>query len=84
MYTLQWCRFSCERKCKILINIEEQKMDKDRSEGKGKKVTGSIKKGVGKVTGNRRLEDEGRAEKTGGKVQNKVGEVKDKARDKLK
>lgn len=59
-------------------------MDKDRSEGTGRKVTGSLKKGLGKVTGNKKLENEGRAEKTGGKVQNKVGEVKDKARAKVR
>ena len=44
-------------------------MDKDRSEGTGKKATGSLKKGVGKITGNKKLENEGKAEKTGGKAQ---------------
>jgi uncharacterized protein YjbJ (UPF0337 family) len=59
-------------------------MDKDRSEGKGKRVTGSIKEGVGKATRNRRLEDEGKVEKTGGKLQDHIGKGKDKMRDTLK
>ncbi len=56
-------------------------VDKDRSAGAGRKVTGSIKEGVGKATGNKHLENEGKAEKTAGKVQNKVGGAKDKLRD---
>lgn len=59
-------------------------MDKDRTAGTGKKITGAIKEGLGKITGNKQLENEGKMEKTGGKVQNKVGETKDKVRDKLK
>lgn len=59
-------------------------VDKDRTAGGAKKVTGKIKEGVGKVTGNRRLEDEGKIEKTGGKVQGKVGQAKDKLRSKVK
>lgn len=59
-------------------------MDKDRIAGGAKKITGRIKEGVGKVTGNRRLEDEGKIEKTGGKIQDKVGQVKDKLRNKGK
>lgn len=55
-------------------------MDEDRSKGTGKKIIGSIKETVGKVTGNQKLEDEGRMHKGEGRVQNKVGETKDKVR----
>ena len=58
-------------------------MDKDRVEGAGKKVKGSIKEGVGKVTGDTKTEAEGRADKTEGKVQNAVGGAKDAVREKL-
>jgi uncharacterized protein YjbJ (UPF0337 family) len=58
-------------------------MDKDRTEGIGHQVKGAIKEGVGKVTGDARTEAEGAAEKTGGKVQNAVGGVKDTVRDAL-
>lgn len=59
-------------------------MDKDRTAGTSKKITGAIKQGVGKLTGNKRLESEGKMERTGGKVQTKVGKTKDKVRDKLR
>jgi len=55
-------------------------MDEDRTKGTGKKVVGTIKETIGKVTGNQKLEDEGRADKGEGKVQNKVGETKDTVR----
>ena len=62
----------------------EIEMDKDRIEGAKKQVVGSVKEALGKVTGNDRVEAEGVAEKTEGKVQGKVGEGKDKVRDALK
>ncbi len=59
-------------------------MDEDRLEGIGKKVSGSIKQAVGKVTGNTKTEAEGAGEKTAGKAQNTVGGAKDAVRDTLK
>ena len=58
-------------------------MDKDRVEGIGHQIKGAIKEGVGKITGDTQTQAEGAAEKTGGKVQNTVGGVKDSARDAL-
>ena len=59
-------------------------MDKDRVEGLGKQVKGSIKEAVGKLTGDTHTEVDGKAEKAAGQVQNKTGEMKDGVRDKLK
>ena len=56
-------------------------VDKDRIEGAGKQIKGSIKEGVGKVTGDEKLKGEGKADKAEGKIQNTVGGVKDKIRD---
>lgn len=56
-------------------------VDKDRIAGAGKQVKGSIKEGVGKVTGDAKLEGEGKADKAEGKVQNTVGGIKDKVRE---
>ena len=56
-------------------------MDDDRLKGVGKQVTGSIKEGVGKVTGDTKTQAEGTAEKTAGKAQNAVGGAKDSVRD---
>jgi uncharacterized protein YjbJ (UPF0337 family) len=57
-------------------------MDKDRIEGVGKQVKGSIKEGVGHMTGDSKTEAEGKADKAEGKVQNAVGGLKDKVREK--
>jgi uncharacterized protein YjbJ (UPF0337 family) len=43
-------------------------MDKDRIEGIGKQVKGSIKEAAGKITGDAKLEGEGKADKAVGKV----------------
>lgn len=59
-------------------------MDKDRVEGGGKKVVGSIKEAIGKVTGDTKLQAEGAAQKTAGSAQNAIGGVKDSGRDAVK
>jgi uncharacterized protein YjbJ (UPF0337 family) len=59
-------------------------VDKDRVEGVLKQGAGSIKEGVGKLTGDAKIEAEGTAEKTEGKVQNSVGGAKDAIRDAVK
>lgn len=56
-------------------------MDKDRVEGSSKKVAGSVKEAIGKVTGDTKLQAEGKADKTAGKVQNTIGGAKDAVRD---
>jgi uncharacterized protein YjbJ (UPF0337 family) len=59
-------------------------MDKDRIKGAGRQIKGSVKEAIGKVTGNRRTEAEGAAEKNAGKVQSGAGKTKDTIRDTLK
>jgi uncharacterized protein YjbJ (UPF0337 family) len=59
-------------------------MHKDEAKGAAKDISGSVKEGVGKATGNERLEAEGVAERVEGKVQKGVGALKDAARDALK
>lgn len=59
-------------------------MDKDRAEGAGKQVKGSIKDAAGKLTGDKRLQAEGKLEKAEGKVQREVGKAKDNVRDAAK
>lgn len=56
-------------------------MDTDRIGGAAHQVKGAIKQAVGKVTGDAKIEAEGAAEKSAGKVQNAVGGLKDAARD---
>ncbi len=59
-------------------------MHKDEAKGAAKDISGSVKEGVGKATGNERLEAEGAAQRVEGKVQKGVGALKDAARDALK
>ena len=48
---------------------------KDKAEGAAHDVKGTIKEKVGQVTNNPDLQNEGTAEKIGGKVEKKVGDV---------
>ncbi|MDO8379559.1 CsbD family protein [Phenylobacterium sp.] len=59
-------------------------MHKDTIKGAAKDASGSIKEAAGKLTGDERLEAEGAAEKTVGKIQKGVGDLKDAARNALK
>jgi uncharacterized protein YjbJ (UPF0337 family) len=63
--------------------LQESRMDKDRMAGSAKQVGGAIKEGFGKATGDAKLKSDGSAEKTGGKIQNAIGGVKDTVRDAL-
>ncbi len=56
-------------------------MDKDRVEGVGHQVKGAVKEAAGKVTGDTKMQAEGKGEKAAGKVQNTVGGAKDAVRD---
>jgi uncharacterized protein YjbJ (UPF0337 family) len=57
-------------------------MDKDRIEGSAEQAKGKVKEVAGKVTGDSKLEGEGKADKAAGKVQNAVGGLKDAVRGK--
>ena len=59
-------------------------MSDNRIEGGVKKATGAVKQGIGRATGDERMEGEGFAEKHEGNVQNKVGQVQDKVADAIK
>ena len=57
-------------------------IDKDRIEGSARQAKGTVKEVVGKVTGDAKLEAEGKADKAAGKVQNAIGGLKDTLRGK--
>ena len=59
-------------------------MDKDRVDGVGNKIAGSVKQAAGKVTGDAKLEAKGAAQKTAGTAYNAVGGAKDSVRDAVK
>jgi uncharacterized protein YjbJ (UPF0337 family) len=59
-------------------------MDKDRIAGAAKEVKGSVKEAIGKVVGDAKLQSDGKAEQTAGKIQNAVGGMKDTVREAVK
>ncbi len=56
-------------------------VDENRVEGAFDKAKGAIKEGIGKMTGDEKLQGEGMADKAKGKAESAVGGVKDTARD---
>jgi uncharacterized protein YjbJ (UPF0337 family) len=56
-------------------------MNRQRIEGTIEKTTGTIKEKSGQLTGNRRLESEGKAEKTEGHIRSGVGKAMDAVRE---
>jgi uncharacterized protein YjbJ (UPF0337 family) len=50
----------------------------DEVRGKGKQVKGAVKEELGKVTGDRKLEDSGKADRVEGDVQEGFGKTKRK------
>lgn len=57
-------------------------MDKDRIKGSAQNIGGKAKEGVGKATGDKQTEAEGKADQSKGKVRNTFGNAKDKLRGK--
>jgi uncharacterized protein YjbJ (UPF0337 family) len=57
-------------------------MDKDRVQGSAKQAKGAIKEVAGKISGDAKLQADGKADKVAGKIQNAVGGVKDALRGK--
>ncbi len=58
-------------------------MDKDRIDGAAKQAKGAVKDTVGKVTGDTKMQAEGKADKVEGKMQSTIGGAKDAAREAL-
>jgi uncharacterized protein YjbJ (UPF0337 family) len=56
-------------------------MDDDRIKGMGDQAKGSLKEAAGKITGDSKLQAEGKMDKAKGKVENAVGGMKDSLRD---
>jgi uncharacterized protein YjbJ (UPF0337 family) len=59
-------------------------MHKDQIKGSAKDMKGSMKESAGRAMGDREMESKGAAEKTVGKVQKGVGDIKNAARNALK
>ena len=56
-------------------------MDKEHIKGTAQKAAGAVKDAVGSVTGNTKLQAEGKADKAEGAARQSVGDVKDAGRN---
>ena len=57
-------------------------MDNDRVKGSAKQAKGAINEVVGNITGDAKLQADGKADKVDGKIQNAIGGIKDALRGK--
>jgi uncharacterized protein YjbJ (UPF0337 family) len=57
-------------------------MDKGRIKGSAEQAKGAVKEGVGKIFGDKKLDNEGKANRAAGKMQNAVGGLKNAVRGK--
>ncbi|NLD53502.1 MAG: CsbD family protein [Burkholderiaceae bacterium] len=53
-------------------------MNDDQVKGKVDQLKGGVKQGVGGAIGDKRMEREGTADRVGGKIQEGIGNLKDK------
>ncbi len=65
---------------RIVDNMEDPTVDKDRIKGSAEQIKGSVKETAGKAFGNKPLETEGKTDVAAGKVQNAIGGLKDAVR----
>lgn len=56
-------------------------MDKEHIKGAAQKLEGSVKDTLGKLTGNEKLQAEGKADKAAGAARQAAGDVKDAGRN---
>lgn len=56
-------------------------MDREHVKGTADKVKGAIKDAAGKVTGDKKLESEGKFDKAKGSAHNVVGDLKDAVKE---
>jgi uncharacterized protein YjbJ (UPF0337 family) len=63
---------------------EKAMVDKDRVDGSAKNIGGKLKEGVGNVTGDSKMQTEGKADQAEGKIQNAIGGIKDSIKDAFK
>ncbi len=59
-------------------------MDREHIKGAGDKAKGAIKDTAGKVTGDKKLQSEGKLDKAKGSAHNLAGDLKDAARESSK
>ena len=64
----------------IEIHMMELRMDREHVKGAADKAKGAMKDAAGKLTGDTKLQSEGKIDKAKGDAHNAAGDVKDAAR----
>jgi uncharacterized protein YjbJ (UPF0337 family) len=62
-------------------STQEATMDKQHVKGAADKAKGSVKEAAGKLTGDKKMQAEGKLDKAKGDARKAVGDVKDAVRD---
>ena len=70
-----------ERDPFIVIRYQEKRMNKDQVKGRAEEAKGKLKQVTGKAVGNKELEQKGRIQKAGGKIQAGYGDLKEDIKD---
>ena len=68
----------------IEIHMMELRMDREHVKGAADKAKGAMKDAAGKLTGDTKLQSEGKIDKAKGRARQAVGDAKDAARDATK
>lgn len=67
----------------IVIHYQESSLNKRQVKGRIDQVMGQVKQVIGKAVGNKELEQKGRKQKAGGKVQSGHGDRKEEIEDSI-
>lgn len=65
----------------IVVHYQEGNMNKDQVKGRVEEAKGQVKEVTAKVVGNKELEQKGRMQKAGGKIQAGYGDLKEDIKD---
>jgi uncharacterized protein YjbJ (UPF0337 family) len=69
-------RVGGNRQCHPVIYLPGAIMNKDQVKGRAQEVKGKLKEVAGRISGNKNLEQEGKLQNVGGKVQAGYGDLK--------
>jgi uncharacterized protein YjbJ (UPF0337 family) len=65
----------------VEINYQEKVMEKNQVTGRIKEAEGKTKEITGKILGNKKLEEKGKAQKTAGKIEAGYGDLKNNVKN---
>jgi uncharacterized protein YjbJ (UPF0337 family) len=76
----RWCKSGKLPARIVLARRKERIVNKDQIRGRVDQAAGKAKKAAGKAVGNKSLEREGKVQNAGGKIQSKLGDLREDIR----